>query len=34
MSWVSAVEGKKFSNVVKEVTEKINKLGPLTTFDE
>jgi len=34
MSWVSASEGKKFSNVVNEVTEKIKKLGPLTTFDE
>ena len=34
MSWVSASEGKKFSNVVNEVTEKIKELGPLTTFDE
>jgi len=34
MSLVSASEGKKFSNVVKEVTEKIRELGPLTIFEE
>ena len=34
MSWVSASEGKKFSNVVKDVTEKITELGPLTIFEE
>jgi F420-non-reducing hydrogenase iron-sulfur subunit len=34
MSWVSASEGKKFSNVVKEVTEKIKGLGPLAIFEE
>ena len=29
-SWVSAAEGEKFSNVVREVTEKVKKLGPAT----
>jgi coenzyme F420-reducing hydrogenase delta subunit len=29
MTWVSAAEGKKFAEVVKEVTEDIKKLGPL-----
>ncbi|MEK6646567.1 MAG: hydrogenase iron-sulfur subunit [Candidatus Firestonebacteria bacterium] len=29
-SWVSASEGVKFSEVVKNVTEKIRELGPLT----
>jgi len=31
-SWVSAAEGEKFSNVVREVTEKVKKLGPATKF--
>ena len=31
-SWVSAAEGEKFSNVVREVTEKVRKLGPATKF--
>jgi coenzyme F420-reducing hydrogenase delta subunit len=34
MSWVSASEGMKFANVVKEVTEDVTAIGPLTTFDE
>ncbi len=29
MTWVSAAEGKKFAEVVKEVTEDIRKLGPM-----
>jgi F420-non-reducing hydrogenase iron-sulfur subunit len=29
MTWVSAAEGKKFADVVKEVTEDIRKLGPM-----
>jgi F420-non-reducing hydrogenase iron-sulfur subunit len=29
MTWVSAAEGKKFADVVKEVTEDIKKLGPM-----
>lgn len=29
-SWVSAGEGEKFSTVIKEVTEKVVKLGPAT----
>lgn len=32
MSWVSASEGKKFADVISEVTEEIKKLGPLTSF--
>jgi coenzyme F420-reducing hydrogenase delta subunit len=34
MSWVSASEGKKFSEVVKEVTNKAKELGPLSAFEE
>jgi F420-non-reducing hydrogenase iron-sulfur subunit len=34
MSWVSASEGKKFSQVVEEVTKKVTELGPLRTFEE
>jgi coenzyme F420-reducing hydrogenase delta subunit len=34
MSWVSASEGKKFADVVKEVTNKIKELGPLSAFEE
>ncbi len=29
MTWVSAAEGKKFAEVVQEVTEDIRKLGPM-----
>jgi coenzyme F420-reducing hydrogenase delta subunit len=29
MTWVSAAEGKKFADVVNEVTEDIKKLGPM-----
>ncbi len=29
MTWVSAAEGKKFAEVVEEVTEDIKKLGPM-----
>ena len=32
MSWVSASEGKKFADVITEVTEDIKKLGPLQSF--
>ncbi len=32
MTWVSASEGKKFAEVVKEVTEDIRKLGPMQHF--
>ncbi len=32
MSWVSASEGKKFADVITEVTEEIKKLGPLQLF--
>ncbi len=32
MSWVSASEGKKFADIVTEVTEDIKKLGPLKSF--
>ena len=32
MSWVSAAEGKKFADVITEVTEEIKKLGPLESF--
>ena len=34
MSWVSASEGKKFADVITEVTEEIKKLGPLESFKE
>ena len=34
MSWVSASEGKKFADVITEVTEEIRKLGPLQSFKE
>lgn len=34
MSWVSASEGKKFADVVKEVTKKVKELGPLNAFEE
>jgi coenzyme F420-reducing hydrogenase delta subunit len=29
MTWVSAAEGRKFANVIKEVTEDVRKLGPM-----
>ena len=29
MTWVSAAEGKKFADVIKEVTEDVKKLGPM-----
>ena len=32
MSWVSASEGKKFADVITEITEDIKKLGPLKSF--
>lgn len=32
MSWVSASEGKKFADVITEVTQDIKKLGPLQSF--
>ena len=32
MTWVSASEGKKFADVVKEVTEEIKELGPMQHF--
>lgn len=34
MSWVSASEGKKFADVITEVTEEIKQLGPLQSFKE
>ncbi len=34
MSWVSASEGKKFADVITEVTEDIKQLGPLRLFKE
>lgn len=32
MTWVSAAEGNKFAEVVKEVTEGVRKLGPMQHF--
>ena len=32
MTWVSAAEGKKFADVVKEVTDDIKKIGPMQHF--
>ncbi|MFX1533233.1 MAG: hydrogenase iron-sulfur subunit [Promethearchaeota archaeon] len=32
MTWVSAAEGKKFADVVKEVTENIREIGPMQHF--
>lgn len=29
MTWVSAAEGRKFAEVIKEVTEEIKKIGPM-----
>lgn len=33
-SWVSAAEGKKWANLVDEVTEKIKEKGPFTDLDK
>jgi len=33
MTWVSASEGKKFAEVVQEVTDDIKKLGPVQHFE-
>jgi coenzyme F420-reducing hydrogenase delta subunit len=32
MTWVSAAEGNKFAEVVKQVTEDVRKLGPMQHF--
>ncbi len=32
MSWVSASEGKKFADVITEVTEDLKKIGPQESF--
>ena len=32
MTWVSAAEGGKFANVIKEITEDIKKIGPMQHF--
>jgi coenzyme F420-reducing hydrogenase delta subunit len=32
MTWVSAAEGKKFAEVVKEVTDDIREIGPMQHF--
>ena len=32
MTWVSAAEGRKYADVVSELTEDIKKLGPMTKF--
>jgi F420-non-reducing hydrogenase iron-sulfur subunit len=32
MTWVSAAEGKKFAEVVREITEDIRKIGPMQHF--
>ena len=32
MTWVSAAEGRKYADVVREVTNDIKKLGPMTKF--
>jgi len=32
MTWVSAAEGNKFAEVVKEITEDVRKLGPMQHF--
>jgi coenzyme F420-reducing hydrogenase delta subunit len=32
MTWVSAAEGRKYADVVREVTDDIKKLGPMTKF--
>lgn len=34
MSWISASEGRKFTEVVKDVLEKIKKLGPMNYFEK
>ena len=32
MAWVSAAEGQKFADVIKEVTEDVKKVGPMNQF--
>jgi coenzyme F420-reducing hydrogenase delta subunit len=32
MTWVSAAEGKKFAEVVKEITNDIKEIGPMQHF--
>ncbi|KYK36856.1 MAG: hydrogenase iron-sulfur subunit [Theionarchaea archaeon] len=32
MAWVSAAEGQKFADVIKEVTEHVKKVGPMRWF--
>ena len=32
MTWVSAAEGRKYADVVREMTDDIKKLGPMTKF--
>ncbi len=32
MTWVSAAEGRKYADVVRELTDDIKKLGPMTKF--
>ncbi len=32
MAWVSAAEGQKFADVIKEVTENVKKVGPMNHF--
>jgi len=32
MAWVSAAEGQKFADVIKEVTEDVKKVGPMNHF--
>jgi coenzyme F420-reducing hydrogenase delta subunit len=32
MTWVSAAEGKKFAEVVKEITDDIREIGPMQHF--
>lgn len=34
MSWISAAEGEKFSQVVKDVVEEVRKAGPNTEFQD
>jgi coenzyme F420-reducing hydrogenase delta subunit len=29
MTWVSAAEGKKFADVIKEITDDVKKIGPM-----
>jgi len=34
LSWVSASEGKRFADLMEEITDKIRNLGPLKNFTE